>query len=430
MDYKPLHIPPRDKIKGQVIWCGKCNRTITKTCGLSGKKKGVCKHSDQHRFQSRIYDPRKRRVVPVRTYPKDMRDYFEFSKLHLLELKKHKGGVVKPLTIGNPTLLSDGLKMFVDWLYDIDPKGKSEKDKLPSHKQKNLNPKYIKGIIANLRTFKESQPDYVLLEVEEISDYHVGIFHEYLLEDKGYAPKTYNNKVSSMHYAFHFFMDQGYAINKNPFAVDEVIRKNWEAKKDFIQLKDFYELIESVNPNSGIVFEKTKDGVNRKNQYRDWLTDYWMLSLLTGGRKEDVSMLRWSDVKEKHVEVVDHKNSKKSRVVHWIPRTKELNELLVKLKEKYNPSEDGFLIEPEDDRRTTIANQASKSFTVFWRKLGKDYWARMYSLRKVHGTLMLQRHGESYAGVFGMHQSIKTTQDNYANYEKIIGDFAGKSMFG
>ena len=75
-------------------------------------------------------------------------------------------------------------------------------------------------------------------------------------------------------------------------------------------------------------------------------------------------------------------------------------------------------------------NHASKAFSHYWSVLDPGYYARMYSLRDTHITLMIMRHGSLYQGVFGAHKKIKTSLDNYANFEKLISQFSGKSMLG
>ncbi len=418
MNYKPLHIPARDRAKGEYIWCGKCNSTITTHCKQSGKKKGVCKHPEHHRFQSKVWDKSKKRTVPIKTYPKELRDYQELKKLHPIEVRKYLSKGKTTINHKRPTLLKDALKKYYDWLNDVD---------VPSHKAKNLSEKHIKGQLTNLITFKESEPDYDSLEVLSVTDFHVSNFHLYL-EKKQYAGKTYNNKMFTLKQAFDYFTDElKYPLKNNPF---EVSYKPTEAKKDFIEIDDFKTLLKSVTVESGIKFEKCSDRVKRVSLYRDWLTDFWELALYTGGRREDVVELRLDHVKEKHIEVYDFKNSKKTDVIRWVPRSKEFNMLLQNLKDKYNLKDNDYLIEPEDKRRTTISNHASKAFTHYWRGLETGYYARMYTLRDTHATLMVMLYGDQYKGVFGMHKNIKTTLDNYADYRKMIEPYADKPMFG
>lgn len=434
-DYKPLNIPARDHTKGMYILCTKCDRNISDKCMLTGKRKSTCKHGDAHRFQSKTYLKELKRSVPVKTYDKDFRDPLKFKEAHPLEVKKFLASKRRlGKKRGLPILLADALRMYADWLADIDPFKESREGEdpplLPAQQRKKNKPKYISGEITNCVSFKDSQPDYDHLKVTDVDEYNVGLFHSYLKDYKDYANRTYNNKMESMNAAYKQFMRWGYKIEVNPFSTKEVKRLDWTGKDDMVKIKDFAPLLKTITQENGIIFEWTSEGVKRKSLYRDWLTDYFELALYTGGRPEDVISLKVKDVKEKHIEITDHKNSKEKKVVHWVVRSKEFDTLYTRLQSKYNLSPESYLIEPEDARRETLANHASKAFSAYWKKYNTGYWARLYSLRKTHATLMVMRHGKSYEGIFGMHQNISMTKDSYANFETMIGQYAGKSMLG
>jgi integrase len=415
--FKALHIPKRDRKKGEYIFCCKCNTTVTTHCKSSGGRLFNCKSPEAHLFQSRIYDKEKKRIVPLKTYPKELRDYSEFTQLHSVYTRAFVPGGAKPLSIKRPTLLTDALKKYYDWLNDAD---------LPSHMKKNLAEKHIANQLNNLLSFKESQPNYNSLKVIDVNDTHVGVFHDFLIA-KEYAPKTYNNKMFSLRQAFNYFINElDYKIARNPFK--KVIPKATVAKKGFIQINDFRTLLTTVTPFAGIKLEKCKDRTKRVSLFRDWLTLYWELALYTGGRREDISMLKLKHVKEKHIEVFDFKNSHKSEVIRWVARSTEFNDLLQRLQTKYNLGPEDYLIEPRDNRRNTLSNHASKAFTHYWANLETGYYARMYTLRDTHITLMIKRYGNSYQGVFGAHQNIDTSLRNYASYEEMISQFSDKSM--
>lgn len=419
-EYSPLHIPLRDRKKGQHIWCGYCNTTITDVCKDTGKKKHTCKHASSHRFQSKTWDPSKKRTVPVMTYPKELRDFKEFDRLHPIEVQKYfeRRQATNDVKARRPSNLKNALQKFYDWLQDID---------VPSHKRKNYDKKYLQNELRNILDFKDCLPGFDFLLVRDVNDEHVALFHDFLTER--FSNKTYNNKMHTMRNAFKYFIKIGYPI-KNPF--EEIKSKSTKAKKNFIELEDFRKLMQVTTKENGIAFEKSNGEIKRKSLYRDWLTDFWELALYTGGRREDVAELKLSHVKAEYVEVYDFKNSDQGQkdVIRWVARSKEFNELLGKLTTKYKLKGDDYLIEPSDDRRTTIMNHASKAFTHYWRQLDTGYYARMYSLRDTHITLMIMRYGNLYEGVFGTHSNIQASLENYASYEKMIAQFSGKSMLG
>ncbi|MCO6377257.1 hypothetical protein GBO34_00970 [Roseivirga pacifica] len=310
------------------------------------------------------------------------------------------------------------MKKYYDWLNDVD---------VPSHKKKSLSEKHIQNQLANLLSFKESQPDYERILMKDFNDNHVALFHDYLLQ-KAYSGKTYNNKMYTMSHAFGYFIKElGYNI-QNPF--DDVTRKQVQASKSFVELSDFKELLDLTTEPNGIKFEKCTDRVKRVSLYREWLCWYWELALYTGGRREDIAELRLTNIHELHIDIRDYKtsNSKRSEIHRYLPRSAEFNDLLHRLTEHYGLSGNDYLIEPNETNRTKLSNHASKAFTHYWRLLDPGYYARMYSLRDTHITMMINRYGNKYEGIFGTHQNIKTSLENYASYEKLIQQYAGKSM--
>lgn len=418
ISYSPLNIPKRQRKPGESIWCGKCNCQVTDTCKQTGKSKSSCKFPEHHRFQSRTYDKIKKRTVPVKTWPKELRDYNEFTRLHPIEVAKYHNKGVQHIFKKKPSLLRDALKKYFDWLNDIGVK---------SHQKKNLSPKHIQNQLANLVSFRESQPEYESILVKDVNDEHVALFHD-LLESRSYSGKTYNNKMYTLNHAFEYFInDLGYSI-QNPFA--SVSNKETTANSVFVELSDFKNLLLITTEENGIKFEKCSDRVKRVSLHRPWLTLFWELALYTGGRREDVAELKLSDVKPMHLEIHDFKVSKKKKTDRrrLLPRSEEFDNLLNRLIDYYQLTGDDYLIEPKDPRRTTLSNHASKAFTHYWSILNPGYYARMYSLRDTHITLMIKRYGNRYEGVFGTHTKIKASLENYANYEELIKDFAGKSM--
>ena len=419
--YNPLNIPVRQRKPGETIWCGKCNSTVTDTCKQTGKKKYTCKFGERHRFQSRVYDKTKKRTVPVKTHPKDLRDYQEFTRIHPIEVRKYFSKGVTAIHSKRPALLRDALKKYYDWLNDID---------VPSHMRKDLDSKHVQNQLNNLVTFRESLPGYESLLVRDVTDHHVGVFHDYL-NRKAYAAKTYNNKVFTLKQAFDYFIKVlEYPIGSNPFS--KVTQKPTQAKKGFIKVEDFSDLLNALTPENGVKFEKCSDRIKRVSLHREWLGFFYELALYTGGRREDVAMLRLDHVKERHIDIFDHKvsNSKKTDVVRWMPRSEEFDDLLDRLVQYYSLKGSDYLIEPADPNRTKISNHASKAFSHYWKGLNTGYYARMYTLRDTHITLMIKRYGNHYEGVFGSHESIKTSIENYASKAELMSQFAGKSMFG
>ena len=84
--YKPLK---KCNVKGIYIQCTKCKKTISNTCGLTGRKIGSCKYLDKNKYKLRVCVPGKNNIVKTKFF--DTRDPNELviqAYQYRLELEK------------------------------------------------------------------------------------------------------------------------------------------------------------------------------------------------------------------------------------------------------------------------------------------------------------------------------------------------------
>ena len=85
-----LHIPTRERLKGQTIWCKACNTTCS-TLGKDGKIIWKCKKNKKHLnscpnklsqvYRTYLYNPfTKKSDIPIKH---ETRDFYEFKEKHL-----------------------------------------------------------------------------------------------------------------------------------------------------------------------------------------------------------------------------------------------------------------------------------------------------------------------------------------------------------
>ncbi|WP_462250378.1 hypothetical protein [Ekhidna sp.] len=434
MNYKPLHIPKRDRKKGEYILCvyTDCKTTVGKICKSSGKALHTCKHAESHRFQSKAWDPNKKRMVPIETHGKDFRDYKKFSLRHVQAVAKFEIDQQVPTQSINikPSRLRDALRMYNDWFQDKDEKG----NLLPHHKIKGHSENTIKDEFINIKVFKQAllelQYDFDTILLDQVDVDMVGKIFKWLTDK--YANRTVNNKLNTISRFYKYLIEiKDYNIS-NPFSNREVIRKTVQDKDGvFIEPDHFKKLLGVVTLENGIAFTKEKSGVKRRSLFRSWLTFYYRLEFCTGGRPEDIAELKVDHVLDDFIRFKDFKVSRKKKTerIRMRIRTKEFDDLFDELVKHYGLKPGMYLIEPEEANRKKIIRHASKAWTHYWKQLDVGYHATFYDLRGTYATIMSEQFGTAYEGIFGMHDSHRTTRRNYNSKQKMLSKLRGKPMF-
>jgi integrase len=185
--------------------------------------------------------------------------------------------------------------------------------------------------------------DWKILRFIDVNDQMVGYIHDYFLNNKSYANKTYNNNMALLSaFTTHVTEKFSYAY-KNPFlgVPDMVVTP----KTASVRQNEFERLLVMTIPENGIQMKTLRSRKNQKktNHYKPWLKHAFRLGLYTGGRSEDIVELKWSDIllgedgKFDTLKTIDHKidsaNSNRTSItdhfVKYFAITKELGKLLL-----------------------------------------------------------------------------------------------------
>ena len=415
---KHLYIPERyRKAKsGARTRCNKCGKNFTDKCGMSGKKIYTCKFPESHRFQSKIYDPVKRIMVHGQTWPKELRDFNKFWRLHLQLVASKESKVV--MIEEKPGLLTDCIKMFAKHIKDIGVEDYEKKGNTEHYNRSQL--RYLQNMRQALKA-QEINPDF--LAITEFGKQHVGIIDQYI--SAHYANKSYNHHLAVYRRLFKFLIEKNYPIG-NPFT--NVKMKPTKAKKEIISMEEFRKLCEAVTPTAGITFEdkKVKGQVKRvqRNWYRPYLIDGWELELYAATRFEEIETLRVKDVifidgKMDHIRAIDHKASKKKKeeVIRLIPMIDELRNLCERLIKGKGP--EYYLIAPEETNRKKVSRYISAGFSHYWRLVSDRKGITFGVLKNTYSTEMYKRFGPKT----NIHLDIGTTVNNYVNDLEVIREF-------
>jgi integrase len=415
---KPLVLPEhiRKARLGHYVWCGLCNTNVNSTCKQSGKRLSSCQHPDRHRYQSRAFDPLAKAMRPVKTWPKELRNYKDFARLHL-DLIKNKSTITIEST--KAVLVTHCMAYFIDYLSDAG---------VASYERKNLSAHYIKSQTHNLKQLKtallEKDIDLRFLPITDLNKSHVMMMDSWLV-DQGYSPKTYNEKMATLKAFFKFLIDDQYQL-LNIF--DRVKYKSTTASKKVLSLDLFDTLLASLNEANGVKLEK-KGGsrIGRKLLYRPWLADIFTFALWSGCRPEEIHQAKVADIHTNHLKAINYKVSKakgSGQVIRMVAMIAELRQLLDTIVERDQLKPSDYIIAPLETNRPNVTRVASDAFTHYISQITEEKY-RFYDLRNTYSTIMYKTFGRKFGGKVGVHSIWDTTVEHYVNDEELINEFNG-----
>lgn len=404
---------PNQKQKGLYIYCtnNSCKKyfswtnrnvknddgTFTKTeplCGVSDKKISACKSIDKHKFIARLFipgtiDKRVRKTLTAENYAEAVQQTIDYQNEFNQSMK------YTDIEAHNKRLyLFDCQIKYLNFLENVG---------VPEHKKVERSKKHIKDILKNLTLFNEAlvknKINKKIFLIDRINDDHVGYFHSYLLNNKGYFNKTYNNKMSSLKGFFKWAIKEFKLNMQNPF--EDVKSRASNINKDTITKSEFLSLLDIISPDNGKV-ETGKTNKKSRNRYKLYLKDGLELALHTGGRREEIVEIRWNMIHETEgIPVfIEVKNLKVERqkgegfntnvAPKIIPITKSLKKLLYRMGYENKKNSHEYLISPDriGTSTSTIMDNLSKGFSHYYKQLDTDRHLQFKSLRKTYLTYL------------------------------------------
>ncbi|WP_299212556.1 hypothetical protein [uncultured Dokdonia sp.] len=442
-------LPTRNKKhKGLMIYCAnnKCKKYFTwteqtlevdgktkqkhATCGVSGHSYTRCKSIDKHVFKARVHIPGTAkgtisRTLKAETYNDAVLEAIAFEK----EVKDKVLDVNVPLIPKKQmhihVYLASAQSAYILFLENVN---------VADHLKKERTEKHVKEVAKSLMQFNEALKKKgikkKLLRMLQINDDHVGYFHSYLLNEKQYANKTYNNKIGVLRSFFAWAIMEFELNMNNPFS--KARNRTVNKRNDSITMPEYKALLKAINPENGISYEG-KDKKTKRNRYKPWLKSAIELGLHTGGRREEIIILKWNMVKyvnsePSYLEVPNLKVERGKGIgfnddvpPKIIPITVDLMELLNRLGFKEKKDTNGYLL---DMNRETSPNvlmeQMSKGFSHFYKLLETGKSIQFKHLRKTYISYMKLAMG-SETGDLTSHASDQVIDKNYVD-QRIIAN--------
>lgn len=400
---------PKHPHKGMKTYCHKCKRDNP-----------TCKHYDIHRYKAKIHiigsEGKKRtKVLNSRVYEEAVIEAIEFEK----ELRANNYKRIITTNEGNDYSILDAVIQYQRYLSGIHRYAHKVKKVSVDHQKECI--RYCKLFLDNIKTHK----NVVSTRIVNVDQNDVARF--YLWAENHYGEKTFNKCMSALRAFYKFLIDVEEIVMKNQFAV-------YEAKviihKDVVTLtkEEFTSIIDSVGVADP--YQKLGGKGEIKNMYKPYLIEGFKLFLFTGGRREEVVELKWSDilVTKEGVKFFKVANKKVNRIKKtetsqnynkFIPINADLFQLLIELgyEEKLNSND--YILYPERNvNAKTIMDALSKSFTHYVKHSNIEKEVSLKNLRKTYITWVNRSLGNN-TGLITSHAGNKVLEDHYID-EKVL----------
>lgn len=475
---KSLAIPNRERLKGQTIICRKCgNKYCSKKdekgktkwiCKSTGKRLGSCPNPESQKFTSALYNPFTQK--PDIIIKHSTRDFWEFRKRHneLLDIereikmlyksanleqameiiksfkkapKKQKQTEevkeIKQVQITKNTYLESAMYIYSDFL---DGKIGEAWEKRPKSTKSIGN--YKRTLERFHACLKKNGYSPEIITLSSLSKNHLNCWVREVKERYG-SNKTQNDYLNNVSTFLKWCSKRGAGDICN--SLDFVQRGKTVGDTNTASLSDFSEMMKLVTEENGKGREQWKDSKTgkmiskSKNYYRDWLREGLWLSLLLGGRGDDIIDFKWNEVhvrKDENeklywIELFDHKYFLSQGVErhNFIPVYKQTYDMLVDLGLNEKIGTDEFVIAPQETNRSRMKRILGESFRWYWREVAKfNPNVKYKSLRSTFITLATNLAGDQYQ-LIQKHTKADITRKHYYDKSVAVSNMYGQDFF-
>ena len=394
---------PHNPHKGLKIFC--------RTCRIDNPK---CKHFDRQVFRVRIHIPGNSKSIRTKfliadNYNNAVAECVDFER----ELKSN-GYERMAVTFSQTSTdynIGDAVIKYREYM--------SGKSKF-AHLKKNVSEehidecvRYCKKFVENLsltKNLKRTRPTDIL--TEDVSNF-------YVWAEENYSSKTFNKCFIALRAFFEFLIEIENIEMKNPFR-KFVPKSVTPSSIDIITEDEFNQVLAAVDTFNPFITLGGKG--EKKNLYKPYLKDGFKLFLLTGGRREEVVDLKWSDIYSTpqgvKLFIIDNlkvkrmkKNNKECK--KYIGINIDLEDFLIELGMNEKIGTDEYILFPNRDVKTkTIMNDLSKGFSHYKEGAGIKKDISLSNLRKTYLTWHHQVLGDD-TGLVSSHSTTQVLEKYY-----------------
>jgi integrase len=273
--------------------------------------------------------------------------------------------------------------------------------------------RYCKKFVENLsltKNLKRTRPTDVL--TEDVSNF-------YLWAEENYSSKTFNKCFIAVRAFFEFLIEIENINMKNPFR-KFVPKSVTPSSIDIITEDEFNQVLAAVDTFNPFI--KLGGKGEKKNLYKPYLKDGFKLFLLTGGRREEVVDLKWSDIYSTpqgvKLFIIDNlkvkrmkKNNKECK--KYIGINVDLEDFLIELGMNEKIGTDEYILYPNRTSTTkTIMTDLSRGFSHYKEGAGIKKDISLSNLRKTYLTWHHQVLGDD-TGLVSSHSTTQVLEKYY-----------------
>ena len=392
---------PKNPHTGLKIYCHKCKRDNPK-----------CDHYDIHRYKVRIHVPgtmnkKFTKVIDVTNYNDAVLEAIVFEK----ELKANNYQKVIVSEIGNDYSIVDAVVRYNQYL-----SGNYEYSQFVKNVSEDHRKECIRFCRYFCNTFKGLK-DISVTRIVEVTRVDVARFYTWANAHYG-SEKSFNKCLGALKAFFKFLIEIEEVQMKNPFAVYET-KKSRKKNIETLTKEEFKRIIEVVGVANPIV--KLGGKGERKNMYKPYLVEGFKLFLLTGGRREEVVDLKWSDILitiegVKFFRIANRKVNRSKQTedfFKFIPINDDLFDLLNEMGYQEKKNTKDYILFPQRNVLTkTIMNDLSKAFTHYKKTVGISKNVSLKNLRKTYITWLRLAMGKD-TGLLTSHGGEQVLLDHY-----------------
>ena len=394
---------PKKPHKGLKIFC--------KTCRVDNPK---CRHYIRQVYRVRIHIPGnsnsvKTKILDATNYNEAVIECIDFEK----ELKSngYERTIVSISETSTDYGIGDAVVKYREYL--------SGESKF-AHLKKNVSQGHIDECVrfcwklvenvALTKNIKRTRPTDI--KIEDVSNF-------YKWAEEYYSDRTFNKCFIALRAFFEFLIEVENIEMKNPFR-KFVPKSVTPSSIDIITEDEFNQVLAAVDTFNPFITLGGKG--EKKNLYKPYLKDGFKLFLLTGGRREEVVDLKWSDIYStpQGVKLFIIDNLKVNRIKKdnkdrkkYIAINIDLEEFLIELGMNEKIGKNEYILLPERDRSSkTLMNDLSKGFTHFKIGAGITKDISLSNLRKTYLTWHHQILGDD-TGLVSSHSTTQVLEKYY-----------------
>lgn len=370
---------PKRTITGLKVFCTTCKT-----------KNPKCKHYDKHRYRMHVHIPNTKRgerskVLTSTNYDEALEEALAFKK----EMISNNYEVDKPIIEGNNYSLADAILKYYQYLGGVHEY---------AHKRKNVSPDYKEECYRYCKFFAEvvkRKKDIQKMFVKDTTQSDVAAF--YIWAEEKYNGRTFNKVMGALKAFYNFLIKVEKIDMDNPFEV-YVTKAVVKSNPLSLTVEEFKKILEAVETASPYMYLGGRG--ERKNMYRPYLKEAFKMFLMTGGRREEVVRLKWSQIfhtmekikffRFKNLKVLRQKETKNitsETEDKYVPINADLFELLLEMGyEKFKETDEYVLFPNRNCNYETMMDNISKAFTHYRIAAGVTKEVSLMDLRNTYLT--------------------------------------------